>query len=279
MDAPLGTLPIEAAKPEPRSQPSEIKAPAPAVDPTPAPREIERGKGRVRFRFSARTLRYALAAAIGFLTLANLVGLVMAHQFDHKFVYGLVPLFDLNTELNIPSFFQSTTMGFAALAAWLAFSRDRNSDQQARAIYWLGLVFIFSFMALDETMSIHERFIIPFRRIFDTQGFLWYAWVIAYAPAALIIGALYWSFAANLPSPVGRELAIATVVYVSGAIGAEMIGGQYAFSVENGEQTFVYGLLYTLEELLEMVGFALFLVAICDYLRIRQTKLRVAFAE
>jgi hypothetical protein len=51
-------------------------------------------------------------------------------------------------------------------------------------------------------------------------------------------------------------------LFVSGAVGMEMVGGGLA---ERGQQlTLLYDLITSIEEVLEMVGIAVFLFAIAD---------------
>ncbi|MCH6258321.1 hypothetical protein MLD52_17295 [Puniceicoccaceae bacterium K14] len=54
------------------------------------------------------------------------------------------------------------------------------------------------------------------------------------------------------------------LIYVSGAIGFELIAGKY--DEQFGEETLMYSFLYTCEELLEMFGVALFIYALLVYI-------------
>ncbi len=57
---------------------------------------------------------------------------------------------------------------------------------------------------------------------------------------------------------------VAGLIYISGAIGFNALGGQEA--EQNGYFSVLYTLLYTFEELFEMVGIALFIYALAVYI-------------
>ena len=71
-------------------------------------------------------------------------------------------------------------------------------------------------------------------------------------------------FLRALPGRIRLWFIIAGVIYISGAIVVEMIGGWYFGSSE--VQDFTYQILITFEELLEMFGIILFIKTLLDYL-------------
>ena len=68
---------------------------------------------------------------------------------------------------------------------------------------------------------------------------------------------------------------IAGCLYVSGALGMEMVGGNYRDMV--GEVDLNYGLITSFEETLEMAGIILFIYGLLDYLRSLSNKIRFRF--
>ena len=50
-----------------------------------------------------------------FLICANIFGLVSTFCFDHDYLFGIVPIFDLNRELSIPSFYSAVALLVASL--------------------------------------------------------------------------------------------------------------------------------------------------------------------
>ena len=55
-------------------------------------------------------------------------------------------------------------------------------------------------------------------------------------------------------------------MYVIGALGFEMLEGLQAYV--NGKQNIIYTLIYTIEELLEMLAIVLFIYALLSYINL-----------
>lgn len=210
--------------------------------------------------FPLKVLRVHLTVIAGLLA-ANLLGLVARYGFGHDHVYGLVALFDFDTEMNVPSLF-SALMLLACSGVLVRLATDGSSPVELRLGWW-GLALVFLFLAVDETFSLHEETIRPLRTGLHTSGLLYFAWVIPYGAAALLLLLTYGRFLQRLPRRTAALCVAAGAVFVSGAIGIEMLGGWYY--ERHGPDHALYGLLYTGEELLEMLGVALFLYALLGY--------------
>ncbi len=72
---------------------------------------------------SPRKVTRFLAGVIIFLSLAHLAGLISTYYLGHNHVFGLVPLFDLNSERNLPTLYAGLGLLFCAvllgLIAWV----------------------------------------------------------------------------------------------------------------------------------------------------------------
>lgn len=199
---------------------------------------------------SIRKIIAGLTIATALLVAANLAGLVAKFHYGEHSLHGLVPLFDLDRERNIPSLFATALILFCAgLAGAIARSGENRSG-------WLGLALIFTFLAADELVSLHERLIEPLRAALHTSGLLYFAWLIPYGLAVVLLGLLYLRFLLRLPGATRRRLIAAGVVYLAGAVGLEMIGGAYLETLGD-RHNLSYELLTTLEETLEMAGMTL----------------------
>ena len=67
-----------------------------------------------------------------------------------------------------------------------------------------------------------------------------------------------------LPKTTRINFIIAAIIYITGLIGIEMLGGQY--HELHGRENLTYSMISTLEESLEMLGLILFIRALLDYL-------------
>ena len=124
-----------------------------------------------------------LLAVVLLLLLANVTGLVLKFQFDHDYVYGLAPLFDLDEEWNIPTMISALML---LLCGALLFAIGRmHASQQTAALPWIGLGLIFVFLSLDEVIGFHERIGVALR---ESQG----SWGCSTSPGSFPMALPYW---------------------------------------------------------------------------------------
>ena len=174
---------------------------------------------------------------------------------------GLVALFDLDHEGNVPVWFSST--GLSA-AAFLALGCSLVAPEGRRRWHWLGIALLLAAASLDETASFHERLGRFVQRTFDTTGIAHFGWVLpALGMLTFLLGA-YLRFLIAQPSAIRLRMTIAAVLYVGGAVGMEMVGGWFltAGIEEQAADTVTYVVLTTIEEGLEMCGIAIGITAI-----------------
>ena len=81
------------------------------------------------------------------------------------------------------------------------------------------------YASLDEALSFHEGLSIPVRDALDVSGVLYFAWVIPYGIAVLILGAACLRFVLRLDRATRNLFIVAGALYVGGAVGFELIGG------------------------------------------------------
>ena len=110
---------------------------------------------------------------------------------------------------------------------------------------------------------LHERLIVPVRSLVSGSGFLYYAWVLPYGILVALFLAVYAGFVRRLPAATRRLFLLAGALYVSGALGFELVEGLYA-SRAGGR---LFAALITVEECLEMLGVVLFIYALLSYLK------------
>ncbi|MGD2045225.1 MAG: hypothetical protein PVJ80_06830 [Gemmatimonadota bacterium] len=177
-------------------------------------------------------------------------------------LFGLVYMFSLGAETNVPAFYATFSLLFTALLL-AAVGVASRGDGSVGTMYWLGLAVVFLFLSMDEMLGFHERLSEPLRSELGTSGLLYYAWVIPYGLGVLGLAAVYLRFLARLPRQTSVRFIGAGILFVSGAIGAEMVGGWVSEQYGNANVGFVA--IQTIEEVLEMVGILVFISAILEY--------------
>ena len=172
---------------------------------------------------------------------------------------GLVFFFGLGAEQNVPTLYSSVALLVVA-ALLFVIARHSKTDRA----YWWVLCFAFVFLALDETCEIHEKLIKPLQQKLHTSGAFHYAWIIPYGIASIVFGLAFLRFLLRLPRKTAWRFVIGGIVFVTGAIGMEMVGG--ILFEDGGTKQWGYWSVQTLEEMLEMTGVLVFLFGLGDYI-------------
>jgi hypothetical protein len=193
----------------------------------------------------------------------NMVACFFNFVAGHPNVYGLVPQFEFRTENNIPTYFSSFILLISAIllkviASFKKLEKDRFFHN------WSILSIIFFYLSVDETASIHELLSYPIKNAFNLTGIFNYSWVIIGFIFILILFIFYYRFLLNLPSKTRNQFLLAGFIYVGGAVGIEMIGGNYRYF--NPEENLVYAIITTFEESFEMIGIIIFIRALINYI-------------
>jgi hypothetical protein len=213
---------------------------------------------------SAKKAFKFLISAIVCLVFASLYGNLSGYVLpDYPTRDIFRQFFNLDGEVNIPAIYSTLTLLFCSvLLAIVAIAKKLTGKKSY--LSWLGLSIVFAYLSFDELTSIHERLVGPMREKFNTTGFLYYPWVIAGAIFVAVFLLVFWRFITNLPTKTRRLFFLAGTIYVLGAIGTEMIGGYYVDNYQSDNIGFI--LITTVEEILEMLGIAIFIYALLSYI-------------
>lgn len=210
------------------------------------------------------------------LVLASLAGSFSTYILSHPRLFGLVRLFDLDSEANIPTWYASISL-LACSVILAAIAHTQPKEAIPKAGDWRTLSIIFLFLSIDELASIHELLIEPLRAGLGTSGIFHFAWVIPYSGLVLLLGLKYLKFLTQLPAPTRRAFLLAGAIYIGGALGMEMIDGLYASLY--GEKNLTYAFLTTIEETLEMLGIVVFLHTLLTYLKRYVTTIQISIGN
>ncbi len=213
---------------------------------------------------SAKRVFRIILGIICFLVSANLIGNLSQRYLPDFFLRDfLATQFNLDGELNIPAVYSALTLLFCSIILSVITS-IKKSKHDCYTAYWRRLSIIFAFLFFDELVSLHEKMVLPVRAALNTKGFLYFAWVIPGIIIVLLFLLIFLRFIINLPQKTRNHFVIAGTLYVSGAIGCELLGG-YIFDVYT-QQSIVYLFVMTLEESLEMLGIAVFIYGLLSHI-------------
>jgi hypothetical protein len=217
-----------------------------------------------------------LGAVACVLVLASIAGQLTVYLTGDGRVYGLVRLFYVDAERNIPTAFSSLLLLIAALLlACITVLKRKQPDSSV--LHWAILSFGFAFMAADEALCFHERLTKPIRHLLGDHnlGIFSFAWVIPGIVLVLILGLFFFRFLLSLRARTRWTFLLAAVLYIGGAIGFELIGGRFAELYGTGNLT--YSMIATGEESLEMAGVIVFIYALLIYIAENHKEVRFVF--
>ena len=201
-----------------------------------------------------------LIGVIASLILLSLAGQIAKFYFGRPHVFGLVRLFYVDVENNLPTWYQSLALGFAAVLLG-AIGMAARRALSPLAGYWLALSLLFVFLSLDEAASIHEASMEPLRRLTGRLEGAWQpGWVILGIAAAAIVSAAFLRFFLHLSRFERSQVFLAAMLFIVGALGMEMVTASlFTTSDPSYKENFTYAVLAHIEELLEMLGVVVFI--------------------
>jgi hypothetical protein len=193
--------------------------------------------------------------------MAHLVTIAMPYifeGFEHGLVRLLFSLFFLDGEGNVPAIFSTWLFLLNAvifLIVWKAAGRSGDSHK-----IWLFLSSVFVFLALDESISIHERLIDPLRQALGATGIFYYAWIIPYGVGVVLLAIVAIPVFWRMQKRIRFWFGLSAATYLVATIGLEMISGKYLVMM-NEQKDIVWIFMVTVEESLEMVGLIILVYA------------------
>lgn len=188
-----------------------------------------------------------------------------ASFFQDVMLYGMQPfdaerkvwILDVDVERSFYTWLSTVSLFSAAL---LLLALGDRTERRNRVLRWgwTSLAAVFLFLSLDESKSIHEELSKIMNVALDGHsGLFYFAWVI---PAMVVVAigfVVYIPFFRALPASTRNWMFVSAGLFLSGAIGMEMLGGRTA-ELE-GVQVLTYRIFVNIEEGLEATGILLFL--------------------
>lgn len=228
------------------------------------------------FEITPRHVLKLLLVAIGIFAITSLsvqFGFYYLPEYPLKNI--LSGLFFLDYETNIPTLYSVLTLLFCSIILGFI-ANAKRAIRGAYINYWTTLSVIFLLLAIDEFASLHEKLIEPLQAKLNASGFFYFAWVIPGAAFTFVCLLIFTQFLKHLPAQTRRLFLLAGSLYVSGTLGIEMIGGYYSSTID-GENNFIYAIIVTIEESLEMLGIAIFIYSLLHYISyyMKGTDLRI----
>jgi len=226
----------------------------------------------MEINISAKNFRIKLFIIVAVLISIHIVLKILEFGFGHDIILGLIPFLRVTSEGIIPTMYSTV----ALLAASSLFGLISIACTQAKRIFalsWASLSAIFLFLAMDEALMIHEMLNIKLTGSFDTSGINDQAWIIPYGIGVIILGVIYIKFLRSLPRRTCRLMVSAACIFLTGAIGMEILGEII------GDNAIIGNIISTVEETFEMSGIVILIYALLEYIAVEFEDLRIKFIK
>lgn len=226
------------------------------------------------FKIDPKKVATTMAVCAAFLFLASVTVDVFDQVLGHHRLFGLVHWLDLDTESNIPTWYQSSTL-LACSALLLLIGRQRAGVKDGFAGHWTTLAAIFAFLSIDEATQIHENIGFLLSDLLREQNRSVFPWVFVGGLFFAVVAAVYARFVLKLPPRTRKGFIVSAALYVSGTLLLELCGAVF-YTKKNGDMNIYYHLVADTEELFEMLGVLFFIRTLLAYLK-DELKLNLIF--
>ena len=218
----------------------------------------------------ARTRR--LAIALGGVGAALIVGhvllelLLRAFDPEWQVISDIATLLGVDGPGTLPTAYSLTVLSAAGLlsliAAFILGARRRDGLLPWGAPALVALAFAF-----EEHLGLSNPAtkIIP-ELLEGDFGLVNEPWMLLWIPALAVAGIVSYRFIVALPLQLRGLIVIGILLYLGGAVGAEILGSLYRWIVVNGE--FEYDVITSLEELAELLGIVVVAYVVLEYARL-----------
>ena len=151
-----------------------------------------------------RAVAVSLGSTIAMLVFAHVTVKTLAFITKHNGMFGLVHLFDLDAEQNIPTLFSTGLLLMGALLSTILWKASRAEGLPERM--WFVLAVAFTLLGVDEFCALHEGLVAPVRSTLHTTGLLYFAWVVPYGLATAATGLAAIPFLRRLDPLLGSHI-------------------------------------------------------------------------
>lgn len=179
----------------------------------------------------------------------------VAEKFFHQYL-------DLNSEGTPASYFSALALLATALTACLV-ARGAATAPERR--FWLMTALLLAFFSFDEAASIHEGFVVIGKAFLPQHGIFYFTWWVPYVLALTPVLAILAPGLLRIPAEVRNGLMLAGALFVTGALGLELVESRLADAAAAATAhtsqllrlRYGFALLTLAEECLEMTAVAI----------------------
>ena len=228
---------------------------------------MQENDGPVEIAITPKNVLVVLIGITGLLLAFHLIGLYLRFGLGHDYALGFVPLFNLDSEQNAPTLFNSMLLVGAGVLCFVAATTVPRFRWR-----WRFIALVFIILGIDETFGFHEPLFFVLRgnqsagtaSLVEHLGGLVFSDLVPWISIiCVVLFAWFWPLVRYVERSIIVTGAIASMTYLAGAVGLDFLTAVERAGELSLATIIVLG---TLEEILELVGASLFIYAILRYL-------------
>lgn len=178
--------------------------------------------------------------------------------------------FFVNNEGNITTYWKAFLLIIIAALTFIIASAKFAQKDRYRYEWWL-LGAVFSYLSVDETSIIHEKFSALLKSLPDLNGWAHYKWLYAGAAAVIFLTVVFLRFYLHLDLRNKILFPVSMILYLLGAFGGELFSGHYAQYY--GTKNIPYTLMTHGEEFGQHFGSIMMIYTLLTYIIARYSKI------
>jgi len=215
---------------------------------------------------SFRSFRCFQFGAVTLLVILGLVHYLYVDSYGGGLVSKITVLFNPGRENSIPTAFSIINLLISSVLLYFVYCLSKYRGERV-AFYWLVLCILFVLLSVDEAASIHER-------AGGLDRFTGVAlpvpsehrWVLYGAIFSGAVFLFFLPFLRAIPRTTAWMLMLSGAMFVSGALGFEVVGSWMLQSGFASRADLIYDIRRIFEEGLEMYAIAVFNCTLFGYL-------------
>ncbi len=215
----------------------------------------------MRYRLAPKTILVSLLWCIATLSVLHLGAMIASRVFGFSYLFGLISLFDLNSEQNLPTLFSSVLLLACGASSWTS-----ARLAQAMRFAWYALAAVFAVMAVSETAALHEPVFFVMKGNVSPRTAMMAEYLPTFSalmpvlvPLSIAVAFVVAKFLMHLDGQARGLFIVAATLYLGGAVGLDEVTA--ATSQGPVADTWTHMLIASAEEVLEMLGATVFLFA------------------
>jgi len=189
---------------------------------------------------------------------------------------GVTRFFDADFKTNCPSSYKILALLTSTIFLWLITEASRITlDRFSR--HWRVLAGVFAFLTLDEMTALHQSFSAMLHKEIGGSGYLKYSWQVVYLAALGLLAVYFIPFLHHLGPRMRVRLLAAAILFGGGSGGVEFIKAHLEST--GSDDTLSFKLVAAVSDSAEMIGLAILLLLLLDFLTARVAAVSVRLPD